>query len=654
MTSALLSVRSDLGLSATCRKAAAGAAAAGEADDGGDGRVAVDDADDLRELAADRLETDRLVGAQSALQRSGILLRKKALGDGDIEPDGETDRHREYDHHQRDMAERPVERPGVAALDALEAAAEPVAARVFLGVVGAQQQRRQHRRHGQRQQQADHHRRRQGDRELAEQTPDDAAHEQQGDEHRDQADRDRDDGEADLLRADQRRLERLHAALDVAADVLQHDDGVVDDEPGGDGQRHQRQVVEAEPAQEHHRQRAGQRHHDRDRRHHRRAPAAEEDADHGDDQQCRDQQSDLDLVQRGADGDGAVGRDLQVDVGGQRGAQHRQLRLYRVDGGDDVRAGLAADDGDHGRLAVEQAGGARVLDRVRDAGDLVEADGGTVAIGDRQAAIVGGGDALVVGVDLETLAAALDRALGPVGVRRLDRGADILQCDAHRGELDRVDLDPHGRERAAAELDIADAFDLQQLLLQDGGDRIVDLAGRACLRGQRQDHDRRVGRVDLAVGRVGAQRRGQVGAAGVDRRLHVARRAIDVAAEIELQRDAAAAQPRVGRHLGDVGDGAEAAFERRCDTRPHRRRRRAGQAGADRYGREIDLRQRRHRQHEERRDARDQHADGQQQGADRPLHEGRGDVHPGSPRAGSAMFMRPLPVIPAQAGTHEH
>ena len=36
------------------------------------------------------------------------------------------------------------------------------------------------------------------------------------------------------------------ARLDVARDVLDHDDGVVDHEAGGDGQRHQGQVVEAE------------------------------------------------------------------------------------------------------------------------------------------------------------------------------------------------------------------------------------------------------------------------------------------------------------------------------------------------------------------------------------------------------------------------
>ena len=36
--------------------------------------------------------------------------------------------------------------------------------------------------------------------------------------------------------------------LEIARDVLEHDDRVVDHEAGGDGQRHQREVVEREIA----------------------------------------------------------------------------------------------------------------------------------------------------------------------------------------------------------------------------------------------------------------------------------------------------------------------------------------------------------------------------------------------------------------------
>ena len=47
---------------------------------------------------------------------------------------------------------------------------------------------------------------------------------------------DRDDGEADLARALERRFERRLALLDVAHDVLDHDDGIVDHEADGDGE----------------------------------------------------------------------------------------------------------------------------------------------------------------------------------------------------------------------------------------------------------------------------------------------------------------------------------------------------------------------------------------------------------------------------------
>ena len=98
------------------------------------------------------------------------------------------------------------------------------------------------------------------------------------------------------------------------------------------------------------------------------------------------------------------------------------------------------------------------------------------------------------------------------------------------------------------------------------------------LRRQRQDQDRRVGRIDLAVGRIARQVGRQIGARGVDRRLHVARGAVDVAVEVELQRDARLADAALRGHLGDVGDLAEMAFERLGDAGRHRLGAGAGQA----------------------------------------------------------------------------
>lgn len=81
------------------------------------------------------------------------------------------------------------------------------------------------------------------------QTADDAAHEQHGIEHGDQRDGHRDAIVKPISRELlDRRLHRRFAAFDVADDVLEHDDRVIDDEADGEGERQQREVVETETA----------------------------------------------------------------------------------------------------------------------------------------------------------------------------------------------------------------------------------------------------------------------------------------------------------------------------------------------------------------------------------------------------------------------
>ena len=62
----------------------------------------------------------------------------------------------------------------------------------------------------------------------------------------------------------QRGLKRRLAFFDIARDVLDHHDRVVDDEAGRDRQRHQRQIVQAVAEQVHHAERADQRQRHRD------------------------------------------------------------------------------------------------------------------------------------------------------------------------------------------------------------------------------------------------------------------------------------------------------------------------------------------------------------------------------------------------------
>ena len=93
-------------------------------------------------------------------------------------------------------------------------------------------------------------------------------------------------------------------------------------------------------------------------------------------------------------------------------------------------------------------------------------------------------------------------------------------------------------------------------------DSKTSLSGSVSRR-QRQDEDRRVGRVDLAVGGARRQVGRQLGRRGGDGRLDVARGAVDVAVEVELERDVGRAERARRGDLGDPRDAAEAALERR-------------------------------------------------------------------------------------------
>ena len=66
---------------------------------------------------------------------------------------------------------------------------------------------------------------------------------------------------------------------------------------------------------------------------------------------------------------------------------------------------------------------------------------------------------------------------------------------------------------------------------------VADLGQRQRVGGRRQQQDRRVGRVDLAVGRRARQVLRQLAAGGIDRGLDVVGGAVDVAVEVELNGD---------------------------------------------------------------------------------------------------------------------
>ena len=260
--------------------------------------------------------------------------------------------------------------------------------------------------------------------------------------------------------------------------VLEHDDRIVDNETGGHRERHQAQVVEGIAEQIHHTEGAEQRHDGGDGRDQRRPRAAQERADDDDYQRDRDQQRDLDFAQRRADRGRSVGGDVQLNVRWQLRGQLRQQCAHAVHRRDDVGAGLARDENDDRRFAVEQAQRLRVLDAIDDLGHVRKAYRRPIAPRHHHRRVVGGSPCRRLRVDLQPSAIAFDRTLGPICVAGLNRRANVLGADAEAVQSERQQLDTHRRQRAAADFHIAHSFHLCEPLADDVRHRLVDLPGR--------------------------------------------------------------------------------------------------------------------------------------------------------------------------------
>ncbi len=319
-------------------------------------------------------EGHRLRRLGDALDHAGVLHREEALGHRQVEQHGQAQGRHGHQQGQRLMPQDPGQAHPVALDHGIdEAARQVVEAPFLLGPFHLEQACAHHRRQGQRHHQGNQDRHREGDGELAEQAADDIGHEQQRNQHGDQRQGQRDQGETDLPGALERGVQRRLALLQMAGDVLQHDDGIVDHETGGDGQCHQRQVVDGEAGQVHHREGADQRQRHDDGRNDGRRQLAQEQEGHHHHQSDGQQQFVLHVAHGGADGLRAVSEHLDLDACRQAFGEVWQQRLDAVDHVDHIRAGLALDVDQHRLVAIGPGRQALVLGAIDDLGDVLQA-----------------------------------------------------------------------------------------------------------------------------------------------------------------------------------------------------------------------------------------------------------------------------------------
>ncbi len=428
-------------------------------------------------------------------------------------------------------------------------------------------------------------------------------------------------------RAAEGGLQRWLALFDVAGDVLDHDDRVVDDKSGGDGQSHQGEIVEAEAEQVHRAEGADQRQRNRQARDQGRARAAQEYEDHQHHQYDRQRQLIFNVLHRGPDGHGPVGQDVEVDGGRQRGLQLRQQRLDALHHRNHVGARLPLHVENDRRGFVHPGAELVVLGAIHDIADIAEPDRRTVLVGDDQRFVIARIPDLVVGVDGVGAHRAVEIALRRVDIGIAKRGAQVVDVEPVGRELADIGADAHCRPLAAADADKPDTGKLGDLLREAGVDEVLHLCQRHRLRRQSQGQDWRVGRVHLGVDR----RRGQVGgqqvAGSIDRGLHFLLGDIERNGETELQRDHRRAGGTHRAHLVEVRHLAELHLQRCGDRGGHHIRAGAGIEGLHLDGRIVHFRQSGDRQEFEREHAGQHDCDHQQGGRHRPQNERLRRVH---------------------------
>src|SRR6185312_3004026 len=237
-------------------------------------------------------------------------------------------------------------------------------------------------------------------RELAEEPSYDAAHHEDRNKYGDERGAHGENREADLLRTFEGGGKGRYSVFKMAGDVLHYHNGVVYHEAGGDGERHEGQVVQAVAQQIHNRDGADEGGRNRHGGNKRGARASQEKENNQDDEHNRYRQILLHIIHGSSNSDGAVVHDGGRDALGKDRLQQRQLRADAVYRLDDVGVWLPEDMDRHGALTVYGARCADIGSRVHHVGHIGKANGLSIVIADNQRLVLIGARDLVVGKNI--------------------------------------------------------------------------------------------------------------------------------------------------------------------------------------------------------------------------------------------------------------
>ena len=492
-----------------------------------------------------------------------VFERRHFRRDGPPQPADQSD----HQGDERQCHPAPPQEPGQRALVKVVHSHEEglgLAVKPALALLPHQQFGRQHRGDGQRSEGRDDHRARDHHAEFAEQAAGHALHEDDREEHGDQRDRRRDDGEEDLLGAFDAGLLGRHAAFDADVDVLGHHDGIVDHQPDREHHGQHRQHVDREPGDVHQEERADERDRDHDARDERHAPVAQEEEDDDDDQDEGLVDGLSHLVDRGADEARVV-----EPVGGHHVVRqvflHRLHALVNRIGDVDVVGSRLGDHHDaHHRDAVHLHVAARILGAQFGASHVAQADDAVGGFAYDQVVELLRGVHQPHRADRQLGGVAFDAARGKLYVFAVEGVLDVHGRNAVSGHLGRVEPQAHRVAFLTPYLHAADVVDRLQLLLDRQVGDLAQFQQRTFVALDGYHQDRR----GVGIG-FGDRRRvavaGQVALGARHFVAHVVGRGFQIYREFEFDRDAALSLAADARHRADAWDAVYVLFERLGD-----------------------------------------------------------------------------------------
>src|SRR5205823_5911219 len=226
-------------------------------------------------------------------------------------------------------------------------------------------------------------------------------------------------------------------------------------------------IVEAVAQHVHDREGADERQRHGDTWDHRRPQAAQEDEDDHHNESDGEQQRELNVGDRGAERLRAVAQHLDLDRRRDRRLQLRQSGLDAIHGLDDVGPRQFENWQQNRLLAVGKGRQPSIFWRVYGTPDVADPHRGAVLVGDDNVVPRCRIEHLAVVVDRESPGLPVDRSLWADGGRVDDDAAQILEREAEGSELRRIDLYAHGRLLLAADLNVGDAGDLADVLVEN-------------------------------------------------------------------------------------------------------------------------------------------------------------------------------------------